>query len=72
MILVWCTKPIHIRTFPCFRQPGTFQFIKGNGLCSILEIEGQHQFIIIEEDGVDKYMYALTTDTSPQPLHPIV
>ena len=49
----WCSDRTHIRTRKSFSQ-FVFQVIKRDCFCSLAEIVGQNQFIIIKENRIDE------------------
>ena len=52
---LWCTGVIQIQTRILFRKYGV-KIIKGNGngTCPVLVVEGNHHFVVVDEDGVDE------------------
>lgn len=52
-LFCWCSDRTHIRTRESFSQ-FVFQVIKRDCFCSLAEIVGQNQFIIIKENSIDE------------------
>ena len=50
--LPWCNKAIQIRTV--FVADSFLQFRKGDGFRAFLVVEGDHHFIIVQENRIDE------------------
>ena len=51
-VLIWCSKAIQIRTV--FVADSFLQFREGDGFRAFLVVEGDHHFIIVQENRVDE------------------
>ena len=51
-LVFWCSKAIQIRTV--FVADSFLEFRKGDGFRALLVVEGDHHFIIIQENRIDE------------------
>ena len=54
-LILWCSKAIQIRTV--FVSDSFLQFREGDGFRALLAVEGDHHFIIVQENRIDKGIY---------------
>ena len=51
-LLSWCSKTIQIRTV--FVADSFLQFREGDGFRAFLVVEGDHHFVIVQENRIDE------------------